>query len=261
MTDSNIPSDSGITNVLDEDRLESADTPPLPKVEPPDKPKTLTDWFDRVFVINCAHRPDRLQEFRDEITTKGIADLDKITVVPAVIGDYTTHPAGFGGGNGAWGCLQSHRRIMEDLLHMRDERGDLAWESALILEDDVFFLDHALEDLDRFMKNVPGDWGQLYLGGQHRQKVSHTPHNGVVVGNSVNRTHAYAVSRTFVQKIYCHISYMTDYMGNNFHIDHQLERAHQRKDWPVYCPEKWICGQRAGTSNVSGKTNADQVWL
>jgi hypothetical protein len=157
-------------------------------------------------------------------------------------------------------CLQSHRRIFEDLMHERDERGDMTWRSALILEDDVFFLENALEQLQKFMQNVPQDWGQLYLGGQHRMKVTRTPHPGVVVGNSVNRTHAYAISSTYVQAIYRHVSYMMDYNGNNYHIDHQLERAHQRHDWPVYCPDKWICGQRAGSSNVSGKTLPAMVW-
>jgi GR25 family glycosyltransferase involved in LPS biosynthesis len=220
----------------------------------------LTDWFDKVFVINCAHRPDRKLETEEEIRSKGIGDLDKITFYPGIIGDYTNHPAGFGGGRGAWGCLQSHRRLMEDLMHMRDERGDLIWEKALILEDDVFFLDNALADLNRFMSNVPPDWGQLYLGGQHRMKTSPTPYPHVVIGNSVNRTHAYAISRQHISKIYCHVSYMMDYNGNNFHIDHQLERAHQRKDWPVYCPERWICGQRGGSSNVSGRLLQPMTW-
>lgn len=234
-------------------------------VVPGDKPKSdiplLTDWFDRVFVINCQHRPDRLTEFRKEIESKGIADLDKITVYPAIIGDYTQHPAGWGGGRGAWGCLQSHRRICEDLMHLRDEREQLTWNSALILEDDVFFLDGALENLRAFMRNVPAEWGQLYLGGQHRQPIIKTEYPGIVRGKSVNRTHAYAVSKEYVSKIYCHISYMADYTGTNKHIDHQLELGHQRADWPVFCPVKWICGQRAGMSNVSGKKLQAQTWM
>lgn len=220
----------------------------------------LTDWFDKVFVLNCAHRPDRLREVKEEIVGKNLGDWDKITVYPAIIGDYTTHPAGWGAGRGAWGCLQSHRRMLEDLMHMRDDRGDMNWESALILEDDVFFLDDALSNLRDFMNAVPSDWGQIYLGGQHRGHKPLLVAPGVLLGHSINRTHAYAVSRQFVQKIYCHVSYMDDYRGTNKHIDHQLELAHQRKDWPVYCPPKWICGQRAGTSNISGKDNPNQTW-
>ena len=221
--------------------------------------KNLTDWFDRVYVINCQHRPDRLEKVREHLAESGMADVDKVIFYPAIIGDYTGRPAGFGGGNGAWGCLRSHMRLAEDVMHVRDERGDMAIDSTLILEDDVFFLDGALEKLNAFMNEVPPDWGQIYLGGQHRRKVEPTSSPAVVIGGSINRTHAHAVSRSTIQKFYAHISYMQDYHSNK-HIDHQLELAHQRKDWPVYCPVKWICGQRAGTSNISGKDNPDQIW-
>lgn len=232
-----------------------------PEKEPINHSLKLTDWFDKVFVINCRHRPDRFTEFVEEMTGKNLADMDKVVVREAVIGDYTTHPAGWGGGRGAWGCLQSHRRLMEDLMHMRDEREQMTWESALILEDDVFFLENALHDLAVFMHDLPAEWGQVYLGGQHRQPIVKTENPVVCRGKSINRTHAYAIHRNYVQKIYCHISYMMDYNGTNKHIDHQLELAHQRGDWPVYCPAKWICGQRASTSNISGKKLNAMTWL
>jgi GR25 family glycosyltransferase involved in LPS biosynthesis len=224
------------------------------------KLKNLTDWFQQVFVINCAHRPDRKAQVLEHLKSTGMADLDKVTVYPAIIGDYTGHPAGWGSGNGAWGCLQSHRRIMEDLMHMRDERGDMVWEGALILEDDVFFVDDALEKLNEFMPHVPADWGQIYIGGQHRRNTEKTEHPAVLRANSVNRTHAYAVSRACIRQVYHHISYMPDYIGTSKHVDHQLELAHQRRDWPVYCPVKWLAGQEAGPSNISGKINGRQLW-
>jgi GR25 family glycosyltransferase involved in LPS biosynthesis len=228
----------------------------------PDAPKkkNLTDWFSRVYVINCAHRPDRLERILKHLEESGMADVSKVHVFNAIIGDYTGHPAGWGGGNGAWGCLQSHRRLLEDAMHVCDDRGIMALESILILEDDCFFLDNALEKLNEFMPQVPADWGQIYLGGQHRRKTTPTVSGGVVIGNSVNRTHAHAISRNHIHKVYHHISYMPDYQGTNKHVDHQLELAHNRKDWPVYCPKRWIAGQEAGTSNISGKKNPRMIW-
>ena len=229
-------------------------TPKAPKL------KTLTDWFSRVYVINCAHRPDRLETVMKHLKESGMADVSKVHVFQAIIGDYTGHPADWGSGNGAWGCLQSHRRLMEDVMHTRDERGDMLLESVLILEDDVFFVEDALQRLNEFMPDVPADWGQIYLGGQHRRRTDPTGSPHVVIGNSVNRTHAHAISREYIQKVYHHISYMPDYRGTSKHVDHQLELAHNRKDWPVFCPVKWIAGQEAGTSNISGKTNQRQLW-
>ena len=155
-------------------------------------------------------------------------------------------------------------------MHMRDSRGDLEWDAALILEDDVFFLDGALERLAVFMPNVPPDWGQFYLGGQHRSAPLPTTYAGIVQCTRVNRTHAYAVSRPYIQKIYQHVSYFPDYTGSPIHIDHQLELAHQRSissdererklAWPSYAPERWICGQEEGTSNISGFNNPRTTW-
>lgn len=224
-------------------------------------PKNLTDWFDRVYVLNCAHRPDRKEQILKHLDDSGMADVSKVVVYPAIIGDWTTIPADWGSGRGAWGCLRSHMRILEDFMHERDERGIPLLENILILEDDCYFVDDALERLNRFMPAVPDDWGQIYLGGQHRRNTSPTSSPEVNLAGSVNRTHAFAVSAKHVQAVYRHISYATDYRDTNKHIDHQLELAHQRKDWPVYCPTQWIAGQEAGSSNISGKTNERQIWL
>lgn len=222
-------------------------------------PRNLTDWFSMVFIINCQHRPDRLAQVTKNLTDTGMADMRKVIVHRAVVGDYTGHPAGWGSGRGAWGCMRSHQRILEDAMHKRDERENLDVDSILILEDDVVFFDDSLERLNAFMPHVPPDWGQIYLGGQNRKTPQATAHAEVRRGLSVHRTHAHAISRQYLQKVYAHICYMPDYHSKK-HIDHQLELAHQRGDWPVYCPTKWLCGQEAGTSNVSGKLNDRKVW-
>ena len=148
---------------------------------------------------------------------------------------------------------------MEDIMHIRDPHGHMTVKTALILEDDVYFVPDALNQLNEFMCSIPNDWGQLYLGGQHQKPA--TPCAGYTIGNSVNRTHAYAVSSRYIQSVYRHISYMPDYVGTNRHVDHQLETAHARKDWPVYCPPIWFAGQEAGSSNISGNTNSRQIWI
>lgn len=222
--------------------------------------KTLTDWFNKVYVINCPHRPDRLKAVMEHLDETGMADISKVIVHRAIVGDWTTCPADWNAGRGAWGCLASHRRLLEDVLHDRDDRHTLITSNYLVLEDDVFFVDGALEKLNEFMEAVPNDWQQIYLGGQHSQPATKLPIPGVMLGNSINRTHAYALRETAYHRFYQHITYASDYRGTNKHIDHQLELAHRRKDWLVYCPEKWIAGQEAGSSNISGRTNPRQLW-
>ena len=222
--------------------------------------KNLTDWFDRVYVINCAHRPDRLEETKKHLEETRMADNDKVHYYPAIIGDWTTCPADWGSGRGAWGCLRSHQRILEDVIHARDDRHMMALDNVLILEDDVIFKEDSLEKLNEFMEVVPDDWGQIYLGGQHRRHPKETDIPNVIIGNSINRTHAHAINGPSITSVYRHISYASDYRGSSKHIDHQLELAHRRADWPVYCPKEWVAGQRAGSSNISGKTNETKFW-
>jgi GR25 family glycosyltransferase involved in LPS biosynthesis len=222
--------------------------------------KNLTDLFDRVYVINCAHRPDRLEDTKKHLEETKMADNDKVHYYPAIIGDWTTCPADWRSGKGAWGCLRSHQRILEDVLHTRDDRGQLTLDNVLIMEDDIIFKDKALQKLNEFMEVVPDDWGQIYLGGQHRRTKVETSLPNVVIGKSVNRTHAYAVNKPTFEELYRHISYASDYRKTTKHIDHQLELAHRREDWKVYCPKEWIVGQRAGSSNINGRVNKTKFW-
>ena len=221
--------------------------------------KNLTEWFDRVYLINCQHRPERLESAKSRLVSSGMADLDKVIVHPGTVGAYTGKPFNWTAGAGGWGNLQSHRRVFERALHDRNERDDVAWDRVLVLEDDVFFVDGALEQLNMFMSVIPSIWGQLYLGGQHRLAPEPTALPGVEIGISVNRVHAYAFSRQYAKQIYQHISNIESFHSNML-VDHRLEEAHRRRDWPVYCPEKWICGQVAGVSDVSGVPTRDNLW-
>lgn len=226
--------------------------------------KNLTDWFDRVYIINRQDRPERLKVLLDHLTESRLADTRKVIVYPAIIGGWTTTPADWTVGRGPWGCLRSHQRILEDVIHVRrpDDEDEMAIESTLILEDDAFFVEGALEELQGFMLAVPKDWGQIYLGGQHWYDPKPSGVVGVKIGTSVNRTHAYAVSKRAIQHLYRHISYATDYRGKENHqVDHQIELAHRRGDWPVYCPDSWLAGQRSGFSDVSEAMQEERLWL
>lgn len=218
----------------------------------------LTDLFDQVYIINCQHRPDRKERVSNHLQELDLVDWDKVTWQKAIIGDYTGHPAYWKSGRGAWGCLQSHRRILEDVLHIRDEDGPV-FRSVLILEDDVVFSKDSKEILDIVKGELPEKWGQLYLGGQHKRTPDEYS-NHLKVARQVNRTHAYAVHRDIYKRIYQHISHAPDYIDTTKHVDHQLELAHKRRDWLTLCVHPWMAGQAAGSSNISGKIIEEKWW-
>ena len=222
--------------------------------------KSLTDWFERVYVINRPDRPERLERFYKHISENSLADLEKIIVYPAIMGDKTSYPCYFLSGAGAWGCLRSHSNILEGVINEQITTGEEI-KNFLVLEDDVEFIPQPLDMLGAFMVNVPRDWDQIYLGGQHRVEPEMTPISRVFRGRSINRTHAYALNRKAYKRVYVHINQATDYVGlQNHHIDHQLEVAHRRKDWNVYCPPIWYAGQAEGESDVCGQSLEARRW-
>lgn len=226
----------------------------------------LEDVFERIFVINLPFKEERRRRVEATVSESGVADPAKLVWVRAVCGDWTPPPVWWGAGNGAWGCLMSHLRVGQDAVHDK-------LDSYCVLEDDVIFHPRAGEMLERFIRELPSDWGQVYLGGQFLHKPPRQVSPWVVEPYNVNRTHAYALSRKVVPRFLQHILHAPDYYKmvvnekgrpkmeyNFFHIDHQLGRAHQGPLWKTYAPTWWLAGQREGDSNISGRTNPRLWW-
>jgi hypothetical protein len=215
----------------------------------------LKHYFSKIFVINLPYKNDRRLRLTRHLKETGLADAADLTWVRAISGDWCPPPAWFSAGNGAWGCLQSHVRIVQDAI--MDQL-----DSFLVLEDDVVFSSHAADELDLLMARLPGDWDQLYLGGQHlKDPTSDSLPPGLFRCNNVNRTHALALSNRVYRSYQQHITHAPDYIARGgWHIDHQLGLAHERNSWNTYAPTWWLAGQDEGDSNISGRTNPRLWW-
>lgn len=150
----------------------------------------LLDYFERVFVINLRFRQDRRESLSENFRRSGLIDPEAVTWVPAVDGRLCPPPEYFSAGPGAWGCYQTHLRIVQDAA--MDGLGNY-----LVIEDDTIFSPHASELLKSFMNQVPGDWDQLFLGGQHLSEPEVVPYRPMVLrAGQVHRTHAFALRNT-----------------------------------------------------------------
>ena len=207
--------------------------------------------FARSFVINLPFKTDRLEKI------KAKPHMQSAEVWPAVHGDSVKHPDWWTAGNGAWGCYRSHLQILE-YCYQRQEQ----IESYVVYEDDSIFRDGFEDNLKSFMENVPNDWEMIYLGGQLLHENQHPPikvAEGVYVPYNVNRTHCFAVHRRGYEKIYRHLNATPFHNGE--HIDHHVGRLHESGKLKIYCPGKWLVGQDAGPSNISGNQNAATFWV
>jgi hypothetical protein len=207
--------------------------------------------FDRVFVISLARRPDRLAAFRERLGAAWPDGLSRLTVFQAIDGELCPKPDWFTQPKGAFGCWQSHHRLLETCL--MDGTGDV-----LVFEDDATFVPEFEIALPLLMSMVPDDWGQLYIGGQHLAKP-HPVNDAVVKGTNVNRTHAYAVRGGEPMRHLYRWLHAGHHWKGRHHVDHHYGRLH-KTGWHVYASKNWLCGQAAGPSDISGRSEGERAW-
>lgn len=115
----------------------------------------IFDRFDRIRIVNLAHRRDRRAQMEGELRRLGLIDDPRVAFFPAIrpadAGDFTSI--------GARGVYASQQAILDEAA--------AAGESVLILEDDCDFAPEAAgydttEPWDIFYGGyMPSDWSDL----------------------------------------------------------------------------------------------------
>lgn len=206
---------------------------------------SLEHFFERVVVINLDRREDRMKEFNKEIEEMDWP-FHSPERVRAIDGNLVGVPNGWTTGGGAWGCMSSHRRILEDAILD-------GVDTLLVLEDDVTFAPDFKQKITEFLHAVPKDWDQLMIGGQlfrDSQITKVVP--GVVQVTNCQRTHCYAVRGKYMKDLYAK---WQSYYG---HCDHCMGPF--QEDYKVYAPENFLAGQRECHSDINDAHNPTKFW-
>lgn len=218
--------------------------------------KTIRHAFERVVVINLNRRPDRWQRFCDNIKEVDW-QLNELVRIQAIDGNLCPPPEWWRASKGAWGCFRTHILVLERAL--RD-----GVKSLLVFEDDALLPNDFNDRIARFMRKVPRDWDQVYLGGQHLNSSNHPPApiNSLVVRcHNVNRTHAYAVKDRYILDAYRHLNdYPSHCKRSSQHVDHCFGYLHELKNHNIYAPRTWIVGQAESLSDIEGRKVYQRFW-
>jgi GR25 family glycosyltransferase involved in LPS biosynthesis len=215
---------------------------------------------EAAFLINLDRRSDRLGDWMKQLPNPWPFPEPERYV--AIDGKRIPTPPQWKNGNGAWGCYRSHLNILERCLME-------GIESYVVFEDDAGFADDFLEGFEKYIAELPEDWGLAYLGGQHLKTAAHPPakvSEHVYRPYNVNRTHAFMVRGAEAMRIlYRHLTW-SGWQQNNHHIDHHLGRLVQREyvarvegqsidkeRLPTYTPDRWLVGQLPSRSNICGR--------
>ncbi len=207
--------------------------------------------IDQCYLVNLARRKDRRDSFTEmckRLDDGGQYPFQGFKVMPAIDGQLCTPPSWFKQGKGAWGCYQSHLRVLEDALHNK-------YDCILIAEDDVVFPDDLKDRFDAVARDVPDDWEQLYLGGHnlfpHRHSPVVIPGKCVARAFNVNGTFCYMLRGSGIAKAYAWLNKVDEWMKwPRHHVDHRYGMAHESKQWVAYVASPFIIGHNAGTSDV-----------
>jgi len=132
--------------------------------------KTLNDYFTKIYVINLDRRPDRMQQCQIEFEKIGI----KVERVPAIDGNEIPNNFGLSSRDKACFALTSvHRKLINDAMLNK-------YESILVFEDDVTFIDNFNTIFNEKIEFLPDDWELLYLGGNY---MLHVPGFALITGD------------------------------------------------------------------------------
>lgn len=114
---------------------------------------TILSVFDRIFIINLAHRADRRREMQLELGRIGLSlDHPAVTLFPA---SAPAEPGEFES-KGARGCFESHLAIHREIVAQGIGR-------ALLLEDDASFAADFTPRLSRMAGDLHrADWDMFY---------------------------------------------------------------------------------------------------
>jgi len=186
----------------------------------------VNSYFQHIFCINLDRRKDRWRMCQEEFQKHKIYDVKRISAVDGrdIKKDTSEkHKA-------RMGCSLSHANVLEEMIKQK-------WNTILVLEDDITFVDNFSEVFSESVSLIP-EFDMLYFGGvdrKHPEKINGT----ISKVTCTATTGSYAISLPFAEKILPEIKKLNKPI-DDLYIEHQKKircyifKPHLIKQRPDY---------------------------
>lgn len=207
--------------------------------------------MNNIFLVNLAHRTDRLQLAKEEFAKAGIDNWTRFEAVkynPNIHGfyqeflTYCSIPKirnTLQYFNGSFGCLLSHYNIIK----MAKEQN---WPSVTIFEDDLIFIGGWREHFNGCMAELTNlDWQMFYFSANHETQPI------PVSEYLVRPTRAYTTTGYIIKS-----ELYETVLENLPKWDKEIDVFYAdviQKCFNVYCSSKSLIGQRPSYSDILGQ--------
>ena len=219
--------------------------------------KNPFNFFDKIYCINLAERPDRWNECLKNFEKHEINNYERINAIK-IEGDLPNKR------KGQIGCALSFATCFEKI-----KKENL--KNALLFEDDFEFRDNKeiiFQKLNKAIQELPEDWDSLFLGGTVIDDYGLFPiqkySDNLLKLNSAHCLHAVAFSQKGVDKIFNYFNQQEDWkrqLINNFEaIDIFFAKCYQHKT-NSFLTSELLCYQRVNTSNIENVVYDYSEWM
>lgn len=201
-------------------------------------------------LINLKRRKDRLDQFFANVPQEIKHD---IKIFEAVEFSQNDIPEWWTHGIGAYGCYHSHLEIIKN--HINTD-----YDYVCIFEDDAIFTTDFYTAFINYIKLLPQDADQFYIGGQYH-KLKPIELKDIFYYNApILRTHSYLLKTSSCSKTHSLLEEHFNDISLHNHIDHIYVKLQNDQKLKAYSPKRWLCGQSSGYSDIAETNNDINRW-
>jgi GR25 family glycosyltransferase involved in LPS biosynthesis len=206
----------------------------------------LFERFDKVYLINLDRRPDRLENFQQEVEKYDLGDYEKISAVDGQSLDVSKYNTNLNPGE--IGVILSNLQIIHNAKSNN-------YEKILIIEDDCYFTEE-VKNINEYFMLLPDDWEMLYMGGNHNTHMGVPP--PIKVNEKIQKLHS-----SFSAHLVGIKSNMYDFIEKSLkNLKEPLDVSYARlqKSFNAYSFFPAIAKQKSDYSDIQNK-KVDYNWL